>query len=252
MLQEIIDSHCHLDFPKFNRDRHEVIERARHAGVVEFINSGVDQKTNLSSLALASENQHIHATLGLAPGVAASASKEEIEGILSQIEQHIEMAVAVGEAGLDHYHCRTDSGRARQLAVFKKVIEIAETTDSVLVIHARNAEEEVFKLVQHLDRVVFHCYSGSLGTMELITDAGHYVSLATLVCFSKHHHSLAKHIPSDRLLIETDSPYLSPRKGRNEPAFLMDSIPVIAKLRGIGDSEVARITVENTRRVFGL
>ncbi|MCG7853759.1 MAG: TatD family hydrolase, partial [Methanosarcinaceae archaeon] len=164
----------------------------------------------------------------------------------------IEMAVAVGEAGLDHYHCRTDPERARQLAVFKKVIEIAETTDSALVIHARDAEEEVFKLVQHLDRVVFHCYSGSLETMKLITDAGHYVSLATLVCFSEHHQSLAKYIPSDRMLIETDSPYLSSRKGRNEPAFLMDSIPVIAKLRGMRDPEVARITVENTRRVFRL
>ncbi|MBN2487671.1 MAG: TatD family hydrolase [Methanosarcinaceae archaeon] len=250
MIQEIIDSHCHLDFPKFNRDRQEAIKRARHAGVVEFINSGVDQKTNLSTLALASEYGHIHATLGLAPGVAASASKEEIEGILSQIEHHIEMAVAVGEAGLDHYHCRTDPERARQLAVFKKVIEIAETTDSALVIHARDAEEEIFKLVQHLDRVVFHCYSGSLETMKLITDAGHYVSLATLVCFSEHHQSLAKHIPSDKLLIETDSPYLSPRKGRNEPAFLVDSIPVIAKLRGIRDPEVARMTAENTRRVF--
>ena len=252
MLQEIIDSHCHLDFPKFNRDRQEAIERARHAGVVEIINSGVNQKTNLSTLELTREYGHIHATLGLSPGVAASASKEEIEGILSQIEQHIEMAVSVGEAGLDYYHCRTDSGRARQLVVFKKVIEIAETTDSAIVIHARDAEEEVFKLVQHLDRVVFHCYSGSLETMKLITDAGHYVSLATLVCFSEHHQSLAKYIPFDRLLIETDSPYLSPRKGRNEPALLVDAVTVIAKLRGIKDSEVARMTAENTRRIFGL
>jgi len=252
MPHEIIDSHCHLDFPAFNRDRQESIKRAQHAGVVEIINSGVDQKTNLSTLALASEYEHIHATLGLSPGLAASASDEVIERILSQIEQNIDSAVGVGEAGLDYHHCRSETGRARQLDAFKKVIDIAETVDKPLVIHGRDAEHEALRIVQHLDRVVFHCYSGSPETMDLITDAGYYISLATLVCFSKHHQSLAERLPLEGMVIETDSPYLSPRKRRNEPAFLVDSVATIAELRGMEEAKVAQVTAQNTRRVFGL
>lgn len=248
----MIDSHCHLNFPQFDSDRHETIKRALSTGVVEFINSGVDYKTNLSTFALADKYDHIHATLGLSPGVAERKSKEEICRILSGIEQNIEKAVGIGEAGLDHFHCKTDSGRARQMDVFNKIIEIAETIDKPLVIHGRDAEYQSLKLVRHLDNVVFHCYSGSLETMNQITDAGYYVSIATLVCFSKHHQNLVKHLPLDRIIIETDSPYLSPRKGRNEPAFLADSVATIAKLRGIEEMEVAKITAQNTRRVFGL
>ncbi|HJH28131.1 MAG TPA: TatD family deoxyribonuclease [Methanosarcinaceae archaeon] len=248
----MIDSHCHLDFPRFDSDRYEVIERARIAGVDEIINSGVDYKTNLSTLSLADKYEHIHATLGLGPGVATSKSDDDIGHILSQIEQNIENAVGVGEAGLDHFHCKTDAGRARQMEVFKKVIEIAETVDKPLVIHGRDAEYEALQLVRHLNNVVFHCYGGSLKTMNQITDAGYYVSIPTLVCFSKHHQSLAKHLPLERMVIETDSPYLSPRKGRNEPAFLVDSVATIAKLRAMEEIEVAQVTAQNTRRVFGL
>lgn len=248
----MIDSHCHLDFPRFYSDCHEAIERARSAGVDEIINSGVDYKTNLSTLALADKYEHIHATLGLGPGVAISKSDGDIKLILSQIEQNIEKAIGVGEAGLDHFHCKTDAGRARQMEVFKKVVEIAETIDKPLVIHGRDAEYEALQLVRHLDNVVFHCYGGSLETMNRITDAGYYVSIATLVCFSKHHQSLAENLPLEKMMIETDSPYLSPRKGRNEPAFLVDSVTTIAKLRGMEEAEVAQVTSQNTRRVFGL
>ena len=248
----MIDSHCHLDFPRFDSDQHEVIEHAHSVGVDEIINSGVDYKTNLSTLALADKYDHIYATLGLGPGVATNKSDEDIGHILSQIEQNIEKAVGVGEAGLDHFHCKTESGRARQIEVFKKVIKIAETVNKPLVIHARDAEYEALQLVRHLDRVVFHCYGGSSETMNMIVDAGYYVSIPTLVCFSKHHQSLVKNLPLEKMIIETDSPYLSPRKGRNEPAFLIDSVTMIAKLRGMEETDVAEITAQNTRRVFGL
>ncbi|MEZ5334298.1 MAG: TatD family hydrolase [Methanolobus sp.] len=107
-------------------------------------------------------------------------------------------------------------------------------------------------MTKHLDRVVFHCFGGSLETMKNIVDAGHYVSVPTLVCFSEHHKSIAKNLPLENMLIETDSPYLSPRKGRNEPAFVRDSVAVIAGLKDIDEEEVARATVQNTRRAFEL
>lgn len=252
MQYEIIDSHCHLDFPKFNRDRGETIERARQAGIVAMINSGVDYSTNIASLELARKHDFIHATLGLNPQMVPDTSDEKISQILSQIERNIDRAVGVGEAGLDFHYCTTDSGRQRQVEGFRQVIDIARKYNKPLVIHGREAEDIALQLSRDLDRVVFHCYGGSLETMRDIVDAGHFVSVPTLVCFSGHHRSIAEHLPLENMLIETDSPYLSPRKGRNEPAFVADSVPQIASLKGIEASEVALSTVRNTRRVFGI
>ncbi|MPN53030.1 D-aminoacyl-tRNA deacylase [bioreactor metagenome] len=112
------------------------------------------------------------------------------------------------------------------------------------------AEAEVLKLVRDIDTVIYHCYSGSVETMREIVDAGYYISLATLVCFSEHHQTLAAEVPPENLLLETDSPFLSPRRGRNEPAFIVDSIPVVAKLKEMEPAEIAKFATENARRVF--
>lgn len=250
MKYEIIDSHCHLDFPKFNRDRRESIERARNSGVVEMINSGMDYKTNLSTLSLSDEYDFIHPTLGLGPQVVIHSDDIQVEHILDQIEQNIHRAVGIGEAGMDYYHCKSIPGQMRQVEVFKKIIDIAQSHDKTLVIHGREAEDKALKLVQNLDMVVFHCYGGSVKTMERIVDAGYYVSIATLVCFSEHHQILAEKLPLENMLLETDSPYLSPRKGRNEPAFIVDSLEKIAQIKEIEKQEVAKATTKNTRRAF--
>ncbi|WP_094227558.1 TatD family hydrolase [Methanolobus psychrotolerans] len=252
MIYEVIDSHCHLNFPKFNKDMHETILRARSSGVVEMINSGIDYKTNADSLELARKYDFIHATLGLSPQMVPDANNEKIEQILSQMERNIDKAIGIGEAGLDFYYCTSDAGRERQKKVFSQVIEIADRYNKTLVIHGRDGEDLALEMSKDLDRVVFHCYGGSLGTMQKIVDVGHYVSIPTLVCFSEHHKSIAQNIPLENMLIETDSPYLSPRKGRNEPAFVLDSVSVIAKLKGIDEAEVALATIENTRRAFEL
>ena len=252
MNYEVIDSHCHLDFPKFNKDRHETIERARSSGVVQMINSGIDYSTNANSLELAKKYDHIHATLGLSPQMVPDANEEKIKQILAQMERNVDRAVGIGEAGLDFYYCKTESGRKKQEEVFSKVIDIADKYNKTLVIHGRDGEGLALKMTRDLDRVIFHCYGGSLETMRNIVDAGHYVSVPTLVCFSEHHKEIANDLPLEHMLIETDSPYLSPRKGRNEPAFVLDSVPVIADLKGIDATEVAMATVQNTRRAFEL
>ena len=141
------------------------------------------------------------------------------------------------------------NGKTRT-AAFKKVIEIAKNFNKPLVVHARLAESEVLELVKGVDTVVYHCYSGSVETMKEVVDAGYYISLATLVSFSKHHQELAAEVPIENLLLETDSPFLSARKGRNEPAFIVDSVPVIAKIKEMEPAEIARLTTENARRVF--
>ncbi|WP_255351951.1 TatD family hydrolase [Methanosarcina sp. Kolksee] len=252
MPYPIIDSHCHLDFPKFNRDREETILRAREAGVVGMINSGISLKGNRISLELAENNEDIYATLGLNPDIGREGEDKEINDILVQIEANAGKAVGIGEAGLDFQDCKTNEERERQTAAFKKVIELAKDLNKPLIVHARMAEAEVLKLVKDVDTVIYHCYSGPLETMKEIVDMGYYISLATLVCFSEHHQTLAEAVPLENLLLETDSPFLSPRKGRNEPAFIVDSVPVVAQLKDMKPAEIAKSTTENARRAFNI
>ncbi len=252
MPYPIIDSHCHLDFPKFNRDREETILRARDAGVVGMINSGISLKGNCMSLELAEKYGDIHATLGLSPDIGREGDDKEINAILAQIEANAEKAAGIGEAGLDFQDCKTNEEREKQTASFEKVIELAKDLDKPLVVHARLAEAEVLKLIKGVDTVIYHCYSGSVETMREIVDMGYYISLATLVCFSEHHQVLATEVPPENLLLETDSPYLSSRKGRNEPAFIVDSIPAVAQLKDMEPAEIAKLATENARRAFNI
>jgi TatD DNase family protein len=248
----VIDSHCHLDFKQFNKDRDAVMQRARDCGVVQMINSGVDFSTNQKSLELAKRHDFIFATLGLSPNTLGSLDEGDLNRRLSQIKENADCAVGIGEAGLDYYHCKEAAQRERQAQVFRKVIDLAGSLGMPLVIHSRDAESVALDMVRHLDKVVFHCYSGSLGTMKEATDRGFYISLATNLCRSGRHQILAKNVPLDHLLVETDSPFLSPRSGRNEPAFVQDSVRLIAKIRGMESQEIARLTSENTRRVYGI
>ncbi len=252
MPYPIIDSHCHLDFPKFNRDREETILRAREAGVVGMVNSGISLKGNQMSLKLAETHEDIHATLGLSTDIGRKGEDKEIDAILAQIEANAEKAVGIGEAGLDFQDCKTNEERDRQTTAFKKVVELAKDLDKPLVVHARMAEVEVLKLVKGVDTVIYHCYSGSVETMREIVDMGYYISLATLVCFSEHRQILAEAVPLENLLLETDSPFLSPRKGRNEPAFIIDSVPVVAQLKNMEPAEIAKSTTENARRAINI
>jgi TatD DNase family protein len=203
------------------------------------INSGVDFSTNQKSLELAKRHDFIFATLGLSPNTLKAQGEGDLNRLLGQIKENAGSAVGIGEAGLDYYHCKEAAQRERQAQIFRRIIDLAESLGLPLVIHSRDAESRALEMVRHLDMVVFHCYSGSLGTMKEAVDRGFYISLA-------------RNVPLDHLLVETDSPFLSPRSGRNEPAFVQDSVRLIAKIRGMEPQEIARLTAENTRRVYGI
>lgn len=249
-IEGAIDSHCHLDFKQFNQDREAVLKTAQSCGVSHMINSGVDYSTNSKSLELAEKYDFISATLGLSPNTLQTIKEPELQRLFSQIEENARRAVGIGEAGLDYYHCKDAPSRKRQAEVFKRVIDLALSLEMPLVIHSRDAETQALEMVKDLQQVVFHCYSGSLVTMKEAVDRGFYISIATNICRSGHHQILAKNVPLERLLVETDSPFLSPRRGRNEPSFVLDSIRLISRLRGIEPQELARITAENTRRIY--
>ena len=228
------------------------MESARKCGLVRMINSGVDYSTNARSLELAKKYDFISATLGLSPNILESIKEPELDRIFEQIKENAGQALGIGEAGLDYYHCKNAPARQRQAEVFKKVIDLAASLNMPLVIHSRDAEQPALEMVKDLDKVVFHCYSGSLATMKEAIDRGFYISLATNLCRSGLHQILAKNVSLDRLLVETDSPFLSPRRGRNEPSFVLDSVRLIARLRGREPQEIARITADNTKRIYNI
>jgi TatD DNase family protein len=250
--QNVIDSHCHLDFKQFNKDRKAVMERAKDAGIALMINSGVDFVTNQKSLQLARDHDFIQATLGLSPNLIEGLGEEDLQSLFEQIRNNADQIVGVGETGLDYYRCRDKTARERQVEIFQQMIDLARSLDLPLVIHSRDAEQQALEMVGDLDKVIFHCYGGTLSTMKEAVDRGFYISLATVVCRSAGHQILARNVSLDRLLIETDSPFLSPRGGRNEPSFIMDSVRLLAKIKGIEPAELAKTTSNNTRRIFGL
>ena len=132
------------------------------------------------------------------------------------------------------------------------MIELAGSLDLPLIIHSRDAEQQALEMVMELKKVVFHCYGGSLSTMKEAVDRGYYISIATIVCRSPQHQTLARNVPLDHLLVETDSPFLSPKKGRNEPAFILDSVRLLARIRDMKPVEIARATSKNAARIFGI
>ncbi|HOT06842.1 MAG: putative DNAse [Methanosaeta sp. PtaB.Bin039] len=248
----VIDAHCHLDFKHFSKDRAAVMDRARSAGIVEMINSGVDLPTNRRTMELVRQYPFLHATLGLSPNSLERFSNRDMSELKDFIRSQADDIIGVGEAGLDYYRVTDPALRARQVSVFQQMIDLAAELDKPLVIHARDTEEQAFQMVKDQKKVVFHCYSGSLATMKQIADKGFYISIATVVCRSVPHQAVARQVPIDQLLIETDSPFLSPRRGRNEPAFVLDSVQLIARLRGMTPEALADATVRNTRRIYGI
>ena len=216
------------------------------------INSGVDYSTNARSLELADKYGFISATLGLSPNTLPEIKEPELKMLFEQIEKNADHAMGIGEAGLDYYHCKDAPTRNQQAKVFRQVIDLAASLNKPLVIHSRDAEQQALDMVKHLDKVIFHCYSGTLSTLKEAIDRGFYISIATNVCRSGHHQILARNVSLDRLLVETDSPFLSPRRGRNEPSFVLDSVRLIARIRGMEPQELARITAENTKRIYNI
>jgi TatD DNase family protein len=241
----LVDTHCHIDTPAFDDDRQSVIQRAFDARIA-LINSGISLTSNWATRELL-QHENVYAAYGLSPlHVAEKKSVEEF------IRQNADSATAVGEVGLDFYHVKSEQQRERQENAFEQLIQLSQELGLPIVIHSRDAEERVFELVHGVDQAVYHCYGGSVELLEKIVDCGHYISISTRVCRSGHHQMLVDKAPQDMVVIETDSPYLAARKGRNEPSFVGDAIVAISR---IWDTEVegaASIIAENTRRAFNL
>jgi TatD DNase family protein len=222
-----------------------VIERAFEARIA-LINSGISLKSNWATRELL-QHENVYAAYGLSP--LHLAEKESVEEF---IRQNADSATAVGEVGLDYYHVKSGHQREKQENAFGRFIQLSQELGLPLVIHSRNAEERVFELVHGVDQAVYHCYGGSVELLQKIVDCGHFVSISTRVCQSGHHQKLVEKAPRDMVVIETDSPYLAARNGRNEPSFVGDAIIAISRIWDTEVEDAASIIAENTCRAFNL
>lgn len=251
----MIDAHCHLSFKKFNSDREEVIERSGE-GLEAIIDCAVTEGTITRSLEMSERYDIIHSTLGIHPFKAGRMTQENVDVLRRLIEDNLDKIVALGEAGLEYFHTEDPGEHRRQKEIFQVMIDMAREHDMPLVIHARNAEREALDLVSKaaLEKVLFHCYGGDLETAERIVENGYKVSLATNLCYSENHQALVEELPLDLILLETDSPYLSPIKDmkRNEPLNVMESVRVVANIKDAPEGDVERVTARNTRGFYGL
>ncbi|HET91900.1 MAG TPA: TatD family deoxyribonuclease [Chloroflexi bacterium] len=251
---QLIDSHAHLDFGQFDGDREAVIARARRAGLVAIVNVGADLASSRAAVALAEGYDFIYATVGVHPHDARTVTPDVLEN-LRALARH-PTVVAVGEIGLDYY--RDLSPRPVQRRAFREQLGLASELGLPVVIHSRDAHDDVLAILEAWEgNGVLHSYSAGLDLLDRVMRFGFYVGLSGPVTFPKADglRAVAGAVPLDRLLVETDCPYLTPtphRGERNEPAYVRYVVETVARSRWMEAEQVASATSDNARRLFGI
>jgi TatD DNase family protein len=255
---ELIDTHCHLTFDDLASDIDSVIERSIAAGVVGWITVGTDMQENRKAVALTDKFEKMYAAVGIHPHDA----KDVTADMLTELKElaRNEKVVAIGETGLDfHYDFSKQSDQER---AFAAQLQIARELNLPVIIHSREAFDETMDiLVKHGSgnrRIVFHCFSGSAEQAKIVLEHGFYISFTGVVTFKNAEaiRRAAKIVPMDRLMLETDCPYMSPepmRKQRiNEPALMIHTAKFLAELKQMPLSDFARAATATSKAFFGL
>jgi len=240
---KLIDTHAHLDFPEFDRNRDEVIARAKKEDV-----SIIDCCLTPDGWEKVKDNKDLLLMIGCCPY-----RLEEFYPQFGLIEENISKIIGIGEIGLDYYWQKEQHGRDKEKENFLKLLKLAEDNDKPVLIHSRNAETHVLDILerQGVSRAIMHCFSGTPQEAERAIKLGYLVSIPTNVVLSKQKQDFAKKLPLERLVLETDAPYLSPEPGKvNEPVNVIKSAKKIAELRRISFEEVCSVTTRNAREFF--
>lgn len=253
----LFDTHVHLNADQFIEDREETINRALEAGVTKMVVVGFDEETIRLAIEIAETYDFIYAAVGWHPVDAIDYKESHLEW-LEELTKH-EKVVALGEMGLDYYW--DTSPKDKQADVFRKQIHLAKKVNMPIIIHNREATADIIKILQEENAAevggIMHCYSATREELQACLEMNFYISLAGPVTFknAKEVKEVAKVVPLDRLLIETDAPYLAPhpyRGKRNEPAYVKLVAEEIARLREMSLEDVSRITTENALKIFRL
>jgi TatD DNase family protein len=249
----LVDSHCHLDFPDFAAERDAVIARARAAGVGTMLTIGTRLDQFPGVLAIAESHADIWCSVGAHPHEAADHAATGAEA-LAALAAHPRV-VGIGETGLDFHY--DHSPRDVQEQVFRAHIRAAQASGLPLIIHAREADDDVARILREeaAPAGVLHCFSSGRGLAEAALDLGFYISISGIVTFrnAEELRAIVRDVPLDRLLVETDAPYLAPvphRGRRNEPAYVAATAAAVAALKGIEPEALAAATSDNFFRLF--
>jgi TatD DNase family protein len=255
----LIDSHTHLTFPELRNQVDETLARCAEAGVDEVITVGIDLSDGRAAVDLAMRHPtRVHAAAAFHPHEAAKVTEDDLAA-MAQLWDHPKV-VGLGEMGLDYHYDFAD--RSIQRAVFSRQLELADSRPEPLVVHCRKALDDTIEVLAahgYRDRpVVFHCFTGTAEELSRISDHGWQVSFTGVVTFKKSDglQKIAKAYPSNKVMLETDAPYLSPEPVRskrpNEPAYLVHTARFLAELRGVPFDEFVEQTAGNTREFFAL
>lgn len=252
----IVDSHCHLDYPDFAAELDDVVGRARAAGLVRMVTISTRVKRHDGILAIAERFDDVYCSVGTHPHYA----HEELDVSAADLVQRSRHArvVAIGEAGLDYFY--DNSPKDAQAQGLRTHIAAARETGLPLVIHSRDADADMARILreeqgQGAFPALLHCFTGGRDLALTAIDLGMYVSFSGVITFKKSDElrAIAAQLPADRLLVETDAPYLAPGKfrgKRNEPAYVVETAKVLAEARGVDYAQIAGQTTDNFFRLF--
>jgi TatD DNase family protein len=248
----MIDSHCHLTDPRLGEQLNAVLQRARAAGVDRVITIGTDLADAMDAVALCRAHENVRCAIGIHPNHSGGAQLSDVAQLRGL--QNDPTVLAIGEMGLDYHYDRVPPEHQR--VMFEAQLQLARDVAKPVVIHCREAVADTLAILGDFGDVpaVFHCFTGTMDEARRILDAGYLLGFTGPVTYKKSDElrAVAKMTPLDRLLVETDGPYLSPEPMRkikiNEPAFVIHTARVIAEVKGIAFDEIDRMTVENTLR----
>jgi len=252
----LVDSHCHLDFPDFSSELDAVLARARAAGISRIVTISTRVKKHAPVLAIAEKYPEVFCSVGTHPHNAAEEPDIDAKA-LATLAQHPKI-VAIGEAGLDYHY--DNSPREAQATSFRQQIAAARETGLPLVIHSRDCDTDMAEILRDESGkgafpAILHCFTGGRDLAFTAIELGHYVSFTGILTFKRSDdlRAIAAALPVDRIMVETDAPYLAPlpyRGKRNEPAYVAETAKVLAEVRAVSADEIAQQTTENFFRLF--
>ncbi|MCL2386270.1 MAG: TatD family hydrolase [Defluviitaleaceae bacterium] len=255
MMSKIIDTHAHYDNERFKQDRHEIIKALQSNNVETIINVGCDLKTSKASVKLADTYPHVYATVGAHPHYVKSLTDETIKELQALCEN--KKVVAFGEIGLDFFHNHSPQDLQRHW--FKRLLKLTHKLNLPAVIHSRDANEEVFTTIESspVRKGVIHAFSGDATLAKAYVELGFHIGIGGVITFDKTDtlKQAVAAIPLDRLLLETDCPYLTPvphRGQRNESAHLQYVSQTIAKIKNETPETINTQTSDNAKKLFGI
>jgi len=250
-----IDTHCHLDFPEFDRDRDELIRRAKLEGIDYIINVGSSLKGSLDSVALAERYTFVYATVGLHPHEADNFNRNTELQLMTLAKK--DKVVAIGEIGLDYF--KNYSRPENQRPLFISLLALAKDLKLPVVIHTRQAQEDTLKIMKEVtpSGAVVHCFSGDDKFLKECLDLGFFVSFTCNITYKKAQNlrDIVRLVPLDRMMLETDAPYLPPeglRGERNDPTYVKLLAAEIAAIKKTSVEEIGKLTSDNAKKFFGL